>query len=352
MARHGRPLRMPTARSSSAPSEARGRSSTRLRTARPGPRERLPAHLGNPCRHHPAHARRAGNRACFPGGPLRHRRTGPADPGRGRGHPRRLLLPAPAGGRSICPSLSSPGPPSARPGASFPGILKARTGAHEVITSMMLNYVGLNLLTWLLTTGALPGAAAGRGDLEDDCRGRAPSAPLRRLASRERSDSSLRSCSWSGSPGSCSAARSGFRFRMLGLNREAARVAGVNIELHYVLAMTLAGMLVGLGGAFMALGVDYRIAPLYGGTIGFDGITVAILGRGSPLGCRALLAPVRRLHRGRAHHAGQHEHPAPAGPGAPGRARSLRRGSGSHPDHLSDPGRARGGRRVFGGWAG
>ena len=76
----------------------------------------------------------------------------------------------------------------------------------------------------------------------------------------------------------------GFRFRMLGLNREAARVAGVNIELHYILAMTLAGMLVGLAGAFMALGVDYRIAPLYGGTNGFDGITVAILGRGSPLG--------------------------------------------------------------------
>ena len=76
----------------------------------------------------------------------------------------------------------------------------------------------------------------------------------------------------------------GFRFRMLGLNREAARVAGVDIDRHYVLAMTLAGMLVGLAGAFMVLGVDYRMAPNYGGTTGFDGITVAILGRGSPLG--------------------------------------------------------------------
>ncbi len=71
---------------------------------------------------------------------------------------------------------------------------------------------------------------------------------------------------------------------MLGLNREAARVAGVDIDRHYVLAMTLAGMLVGLAGAFMVLGVDYRMAPNYGGTTGFDGITVAILGRGSPLG--------------------------------------------------------------------
>ena len=51
-----------------------------------------------------------------------------------------------------------------------------------------------------------------------------------------------------------------------------------------MLAMTLAGMLVGLAGTFMVLGVDFRIAPLYGGTTGFDGITVAILGRGSPLG--------------------------------------------------------------------
>jgi simple sugar transport system permease protein len=48
--------------------------------------------------------------------------------------------------------------------------------------------------------------------------------------------------------------------------------------------MTLAGTLVGLAGAFMVLGVDYRIAALYGGTTGFDGITVAILGRGTPLG--------------------------------------------------------------------
>ena len=71
---------------------------------------------------------------------------------------------------------------------------------------------------------------------------------------------------------------------MVGANREAARVAGVPIERQFTLAMTLAGMLVGLAGAFMVLGVDYPTFPLYSGTMGFDGITVAILGRGTPLG--------------------------------------------------------------------
>jgi simple sugar transport system permease protein len=51
-----------------------------------------------------------------------------------------------------------------------------------------------------------------------------------------------------------------------------------------VIAMTLSGLLVGLAGAFMVLGVDLQIAPNYGGTYGFDAITVAILGRGSPTG--------------------------------------------------------------------
>jgi ABC-type uncharacterized transport system permease subunit len=165
----------------------------------------------------------------------------------------------------------------------IPGILKARTGAHEVITSMMLNYVGSNLLTWLLTTELYQ-------------------APPRTQAISKAIDQAARLPHIAGSSlrvnlGFVIAVllvigvgwllhRStlGFRFRMLGLNREAARVAGVNLELHYALAMTLAGMLVGLAGAFMVLGVDFRLAPLYGGTTGFDGITVAILGRGTPLG--------------------------------------------------------------------
>jgi general nucleoside transport system permease protein len=164
-----------------------------------------------------------------------------------------------------------------------PGFLKARTGAHEVITSMMLNYVGLNLLTWLLTTGLFQAPPRVEAISKTVVRG----ARLPHLfgpSLRVNLGFVLAVLLVIGVAWLLQRSNVGFHFRMLGLNRWAARVAGVSIELHYMLAMTLAGMLVGLGGAFMALGVDYRIAALYGGTIGFDGITVAILGRGTPLG--------------------------------------------------------------------
>ncbi|HUX52322.1 MAG TPA: ABC transporter permease [Spirochaetia bacterium] len=165
----------------------------------------------------------------------------------------------------------------------IPGILKARTGAHEVITSMMLNYVGLNLLTFLLTSGLYQAPPRNQAISKTI----AESARLPHLLGP-----SLRvnigiilaivfaiGVSWL-----LNKSTIGFRFRMLGANRDAARVAGVNIRRQYILALTLAGGLVGLAGAFQVMGVDYRMAPLYGGTVGFDGITVAILGRGSPLG--------------------------------------------------------------------
>lgn len=165
----------------------------------------------------------------------------------------------------------------------IPGFLKARTGAHEVITSMMLNYVGLNFLAYILKTALY----------------QAP--PRNETISRYISDSAkfphilgpqlrvnlgiLLAIAFAvGVWWLMSRSTMGFRFRMLGANRNAARVAGVQIEAHYAWAMTLAGMLVGLAGTFTVLGIDYRMAPNYGGTTGFDAITVAILGRGTPLG--------------------------------------------------------------------
>ena len=164
-----------------------------------------------------------------------------------------------------------------------PGILKAKTGAHEVITSMMMNYVALDLLTWLLTTGLF------QAPPRDQAISKAVAATARLphiFGPDLRANLGFLLAVLFVAAVSWLLRRStlGFQFRMLGANREAARVAGVDIDLQYVLAMSLAGLLVGLGGAFMALGVDYQIAANYGGTIGFDGITVAILGRGTPLG--------------------------------------------------------------------
>ncbi len=165
----------------------------------------------------------------------------------------------------------------------IPGVLKARTGAHEVITSMMMNYIAFNLLTWLLTTELYQAPPRDQTVSKTV----AASAHLPLIAGqglRVNLGIVLAGLIAFGVSWLLRRSTLGFRFRMLGLNREAARVAGVDIELHYVLAMTFAGLLVGLAGAFMILGVDFRLSPSYGGTIGFDAITVAILGRGSPLG--------------------------------------------------------------------
>jgi simple sugar transport system permease protein len=165
----------------------------------------------------------------------------------------------------------------------IPGILKARTGAHEVITSMMLNYVGLNLLTYLLTTELYQAPPRNQSISKMIT----PTGRLPHIfgpSLRVNLGIILSILFTVGVWWLLTKSTLGFQFRMLGANRDAARVAGVNVRRQYVVAMTLAGLLVGLAGAFQVMGVDHRMAPMYGGTAGFDGITVAILGRGSPLG--------------------------------------------------------------------
>src|SRR5690606_20898731 len=76
----------------------------------------------------------------------------------------------------------------------------------------------------------------------------------------------------------------GFEMRAVGSNPDAARTAGMNVSRTYILAMTLAGGLAGLGGASMLLGPAAALTPSVVSGIGFDGITVALLGRGRPLG--------------------------------------------------------------------
>jgi simple sugar transport system permease protein len=165
----------------------------------------------------------------------------------------------------------------------IPGFLKARTGAHEVITSMMLNYVALNLLTYLLATELFQMPPREQAI----SKAVAVTARLPHLAGpslRMNLGFILAVFFVVGAAWLLERSTLGFQFRMLGANREAARVAGVNINLQYIIAMTLAGAIVGLAGTFMVLGVDHQIAASYGGSIGFDGITVAILGRGNPYG--------------------------------------------------------------------
>ena len=164
-----------------------------------------------------------------------------------------------------------------------PGLLKARTGAHEVITTIMLNYVAIYLTGYFLTTKLFqrPGRTDAISRVVD------PSAVLPSLAGlnlRVHSGAILAVLMAAAIYFVLWRTVYGFEFRAVGANPDAARAAGIRVGRVIVLAMSLAGGLAGLAGANVILGVQYSIAPGFSSGLGFDGITVALLGRGNPAG--------------------------------------------------------------------
>ncbi|MFV2088861.1 ABC transporter permease [Micromonospora sp. LOL_021] len=166
----------------------------------------------------------------------------------------------------------------------FPGFLKARTGAHEVITTIMLNYVALYFLTWIIVQ---PG-------VQNPDRPDAISRPVDTTAQLPRLlGDGLRvhagillavvvtaAVAWL-----LNRSTFGFELRAVGANPDAARTAGISVTGTYVLLMVVAGGLAGLGGANMVLGSTANaLTPLVAAQIGFDGILVALLGRVRPWG--------------------------------------------------------------------
>jgi len=167
--------------------------------------------------------------------------------------------------------------------AGIAGFLKARTGAHEVIVTIMLNYIAVGLLTFAMKTPILNGTGGGSAatTLPPDANAVFP---------RVLPGYDLR---WSFVL--CIAAvavywwlmeRStlGFRLRMVGLNPDAARTAGVNISRTITVAMVLSGAFVGIAAINQSLGRDGNFSPSIDAGIGFDAITVALLGGSRAVG--------------------------------------------------------------------
>jgi simple sugar transport system permease protein len=165
------------------------------------------------------------------------------------------------------------------------GFLKAKTGAHEVIVTIMLNYIALNLVTWLMRSPAI---------LQDPSVGGAPKTLPPDVTAQ-----------LPGILGSGYALHLGFlivvgatvvywwlmersvlgyQLRMVGFNPNAARTSGINIQRVYIIAMALSAAFVGLAAINQALGRDSGFTPSLHGGIGFDAITVALLGGGSAWG--------------------------------------------------------------------
>lgn len=165
----------------------------------------------------------------------------------------------------------------------IPGILKAMTGAHEVIVTIMLNYVFLYLLDWLLTTAPLQQP----GQSNSISRTIPPSARLPQLFGsglRVNLGLILALAVAAGMSWFMRRSTLGFEFRVIGANPAAGRTAGMNARLATVLVLTISGALLGLAGMSTLSGTDFFMSSNYGGYNGFNGITVALLGRNRPLG--------------------------------------------------------------------
>jgi simple sugar transport system permease protein len=163
------------------------------------------------------------------------------------------------------------------------GLLKAKTGAHEVIVTIMLNYIAARFLLWILGQPAF--LRPGRID---------PLAPPVQESSRL---PLLFGDDYRVNIGLIIAlavagliyfvlnrTTLGFRFRAVGANATAARTAGISVGATTIAAMVLSGALAGVGGAVHVLGNQYELTTDIAGSFGFDAITVALLGRGSPIG--------------------------------------------------------------------
>ena len=165
--------------------------------------------------------------------------------------------------------------------AFLPGLLKARVGAHEVVTTIMMNYVAYNLSDWLLNG---PMKAPGYSPLTPSIANTAMLPrffpdPLRFNLGFFLALAIAVLVYWL-----LFKTTLGFEIRAVGYNPNAAKYAGINIVSNTIIVMLISGGLAGLAGATQVLGVDHWVSENYSSGYGFNSIAVALLGNSHPLG--------------------------------------------------------------------
>lgn len=167
---------------------------------------------------------------------------------------------------------------------AVPGVLKARFGAHEVINTIMLNFVAAALVSYL-----------GRGVFQHATVRTAEIGVGAFLPRFDAMIPALRGspANWSLLLGVIAAlavgfllfrTRLGFELRALGLNAPAAEYGGVSLGTTWIKAMALSGAIAGLAGMNFVLGYKHFFELGFSAGVGFLGIAVALLGRNHPLG--------------------------------------------------------------------
>ena len=193
--------------------------------------------------------------------------------------------------------------------AGIAGVLKATIGAHEVVTTIMLNYVAQWLLRYLIIGGPL--------QLASGTSKSSPIGPGAQLATILPNNNSLIIF---GLPSSVYRVHTGlfialvaagvfafllwrtslgYEIRAAGQSQRAARYAGVSVRRTIIVTMLIAGAFSGLAGAIQIAGVDHNLTDKYfSDTTGFDAIAVALLGLGSAVGIVLASILFGALHAG------------------------------------------------------
>jgi general nucleoside transport system permease protein len=164
------------------------------------------------------------------------------------------------------------------------GEVKARTGAHEVILTIMLNYVMYNLLSFLLNSQNLMQAPGQTNAVAPNIDGNAMLPHVGGPPPQVGVGFLIALAAAAATAWLLSRSTLGFEFRAVGASPSAARSAGIRVERVWVLAFLIAGGLAGLSAATIIQGQTSPLTFNSYGTYGFDGITVALLGRAKPVG--------------------------------------------------------------------
>ncbi len=164
---------------------------------------------------------------------------------------------------------------------AIPGFLKARFGAHEVVNTIMMNYVAFRLSDWLLNGPMM-------------AKGYRPVTPnVDVTAELPRFFPDPLRFNWGFVIALLFAllvywflfkTTLGFEIRAVGANPDAAKYAGMSVMRTFVMVMTLSGAMAGLAGATQVLGTDHWVGQGFSAGYGFDSIALALLGKSHPLG--------------------------------------------------------------------
>ncbi len=164
---------------------------------------------------------------------------------------------------------------------AIPGYLRAKTGAHEVITTIMLNYVAIRFTDYLINKPFLDrSSSAPRTPFIQ------PSAQFPylfgesyRLNAAFILALAMVALIW----WLLKKTTIGFEIRTVGSNPDAAQYAGMSITRNFVLAMAISGGLAGLAGAGQVLGLEHNLKASFSAGYGFDSIAIALLARSNPI---------------------------------------------------------------------